>query len=93
MFLTYFMDGPIESYTDLIRNDADMFVAYRQKLIERGIFKLPMNLKRNHISFSHTAEIVERTLQASEDVLRELVTGRSATVSVPEPETAGTLKP
>ncbi len=72
VFLTYFMDGPIESYRDLLRNDAEMFVAYRRGLIERGIFKLPMNLKRNHISFSHTAEMVDRTLQASEDALKTL---------------------
>ncbi len=73
VFLTYFMEGPIESYTDLTRNDERMFVAYRRKLIERGIFKLPMNLKRNHISLSHTAAMVDRTLEAAEDVLRKLV--------------------
>lgn len=73
VFLTYFMEGPIENYTDLTRNNQEMFVLYRQKMIERGIFKLPMNLKRNHISLSHTAEMVDRTLQTAEDILRELV--------------------
>lgn len=72
IFLTYFMEGPIDSYSDLTRNDAETFVGYRKKLIERGIFKLPMNLKRSHISVSHTPEMVDCTLQASEDVLREL---------------------
>lgn len=73
VFLTYFLEGPIDNYTDLTRNDQEMFVLYRQKMIERGIFKLPMNLKRNHISLSHTTEMVDRTLQTAEDVLRELV--------------------
>jgi glutamate-1-semialdehyde 2,1-aminomutase len=50
-----------------------MFVNYRLQMVDRGFFKLPMNLKRNHISLSHTAEMVDRTLQASEDVLRGLV--------------------
>ncbi|HSB16396.1 MAG TPA: aspartate aminotransferase family protein [Bryobacteraceae bacterium] len=86
VFLTYFMDGPIESYTDLTRNDAEMFVSYRRKLLERGIFKLPMNLKRNHISLSHTAEMVDRTLQAAEVVLREL--SRSAKKGAPAMEAA-----
>lgn len=76
IFLTYFMEGPIDSYLDLTRNDPEAFVSYRRKLIERGIFKLPINLKRNHISASHTLEMVDRTLQASEDVLRELTKGR-----------------
>jgi glutamate-1-semialdehyde 2,1-aminomutase len=73
VFLTYFMDGPIGHYGDLLRNDASMFVNYRLQMVDRGFFKLPMNLKRNHISLSHTAEMVDRTLQASEDVLRGLV--------------------
>jgi glutamate-1-semialdehyde 2,1-aminomutase len=47
-------------------------VTYRRRLIECGIFKLPLNLKRNHISFSHTDQHVERTLQVAEDVLKEI---------------------
>ena len=72
VFLTYFMDGPIESYTDLLRNDADLFVAYRRGLLDKGFFKLPMNLKRNHISLSHTEAMVDRTLEAAEAVLKGL---------------------
>lgn len=66
------MDGPIRSYQDLLRNDPELFVKYRLKLLDRGIFELPLNLKRNHISFSHTDEHIERTLQATEDVLEEI---------------------
>ncbi len=72
VFLLYFLEGPIESYTDLLRNDEKRFVAYRQKMLERGIFELPLNLKRNHISFSHDEQDIERSLDAAEDVLREL---------------------
>lgn len=72
VFLTYFMDGPINNYTDLMRNDSKKFIEYRKRLVERGIFKLPMNLKRNHLSLSHTREHVDQTLQACEDVLKDL---------------------
>jgi len=72
VYITYFMEGPIRSYRDLLRNDQELFVTYRRKLLERGIFELPLNLKRNHISFSHTDEHIERTLQATEDVLEEI---------------------
>lgn len=72
VFLTYFMEGPIENYTDLMRNDSNKFVEYRRRLIDRGIFKLPLNLKRNHLSLSHTDAHVDRTLQACEDVLKEM---------------------
>jgi glutamate-1-semialdehyde 2,1-aminomutase len=76
IFLTYFMEGPIESYTDLLRNDAARFVEYRRRLIERGILKLPTNLKRNHMSYAHTDAHVDRTLEACEDVLKEMFGAR-----------------
>ena len=78
VFLTYFMEGPIRTYEDLLRNDQQYFVTYRRKLIERGIFELPLNLKRNHISFSHTEAQVERSLQAAEDVSKEFVSNPAA---------------
>ena len=46
---------------------------HRRRLIERGIFKMPSNLKRNHVSYSHTEAQVDKTLEACEDVLKELV--------------------
>ena len=72
VFLTYFMEGPIESYTDLLRNDTARFLDYRRRMIERGIFKMPVNLKRNHISYSHTDAHIDRTLEAAEGVLKEM---------------------
>jgi len=73
VFLTYFMEGPIENYSDLLRNDVARFVGYRRRLIERGIFKMPVNLKRNHVSYAHTDAHIDRTLEACEDVLKEMV--------------------
>lgn len=72
IFLTYFMEGPIENYSDLLRNDAARFVEYRRRLIERGIFKMPANLKRNHLSYSHTGAQVDNTLETCDDVLKKM---------------------
>lgn len=76
VWTTYFMDFLPKNYTDLKHNDAELYVSYRKKLIEKGIFKLPMNLKRNHISYSHTDKEIDRTLEAIEATLRELVKAR-----------------
>ena len=70
VYVLYFLEGPIRSYDDLLRNDADLFVRFRQELIARGIFELPVNLKRNHISFSHTDADIDRTLEAAEASLK-----------------------
>jgi len=70
VFVTYFMTGAIDSYDDLLRNDAAAFVHFRREMISRGIYMIPVNLKRNHISLSHTDDDIDATLQAAEDVLR-----------------------
>jgi glutamate-1-semialdehyde 2,1-aminomutase len=72
IFLTYFMEGPIESYSDLLRNDERRFLEYRRKVFEHGIFKLPVNLKRNHISYAHTDAHIDRTLEICDAVLKEM---------------------
>ena len=72
VFVTYFMRPPANNYTDLLRNDGAKFVNYRKKMIERGIYKLPVNLKRNHISAAHTQSDIDQTLEAAEAVLKEM---------------------
>jgi glutamate-1-semialdehyde 2,1-aminomutase len=67
------MEGPIESYSDLLRNDAGLFVEYRRRLLDHGIFQMPANLKRCHLSFAHTQEHIDRLLEASEEVLKGIV--------------------
>ena len=66
VFVTYFLEGPVESYDDLLRNDVDLFVGYRRELMKHGIFELPLNLKRSHFSYAHTDDDVDRLLEATE---------------------------
>jgi glutamate-1-semialdehyde 2,1-aminomutase len=73
VFVTYFLDPPVRSYTDLLRNDQEFFVEFRRRMIEQGIFMLPINLKRNHLSAAHTEQDVELTLEKARAVLEGLV--------------------
>jgi len=75
VWVSYFLSGPVRSYDDLLRNDADLYVGYRRRLIERGIFELPANLKRSHMSYAHTDDHVDDLVEATEwAVLAELET-------------------
>jgi glutamate-1-semialdehyde 2,1-aminomutase len=73
IFVTYFLEPPVESYTDLLRNDADLFVGYRRELIKAGIFELPLNLKRNHFSYAHEDKHVDQLLEATERAVRTVL--------------------
>jgi len=72
VFVTYFMEPPVKNYTDLLRNDVRLFVEYRKRMIAKGIFMLPLNLKRNHISAVHTEEEIKFTLDKSREALKEV---------------------
>ena len=77
VFVTYFLEGPVESYDDLLRNDVDLFVGYRRELMQEGIFELPLNLKRSHFSYAHTDDDVDRLLEATEAAVGRALAARS----------------
>jgi glutamate-1-semialdehyde 2,1-aminomutase len=70
VFVTYFLEPPVISYDDLLRNDADMFVGYRRELIRRGVFELPLNLKRNHVSYAHTDADIDLLLEETKPAVQ-----------------------
>jgi glutamate-1-semialdehyde 2,1-aminomutase len=47
-------------------------VDFRRRLLDRGVFMFPANLKRSHVGFAHTDAHIARTLQACEDTLKEM---------------------
>jgi glutamate-1-semialdehyde 2,1-aminomutase len=69
LFVLLFMDGPLETYEDVLRNDSELFLRYRRELVARGIFEMPESLGRSHISAAHTDADVDRSLAAAEDAL------------------------
>jgi glutamate-1-semialdehyde 2,1-aminomutase len=70
LYVLMFLEPPLEMYDDYLRNDVNLFLRYRRQLIKRGVFEMPENVGRNHISFSHTDDDIDRTLDASRDALR-----------------------
>jgi glutamate-1-semialdehyde 2,1-aminomutase len=77
VWVCYFTDRIVRNFDDALTNDASMYVAFHRGLIDRGFLTVPLNLKRNHITASHTREDIARTLQAAEDTLTELAARRS----------------
>jgi glutamate-1-semialdehyde 2,1-aminomutase len=76
VFVSYFLEGPVVSYDDLLRNDVDLFTGYRRELMKEGIFELPLNLKRSHFSYAHTDDDVDRLLEATEAAVTRCLESR-----------------
>lgn len=76
VFVTYFLEGPVVSYDDLLRNDVELFVGYRRELMQEGIFELPLNLKRSHFSYAHADGDVDRLLEGTEAAVTRFLESR-----------------
>ena len=72
VFVPYFMTGAISRYADLLRNNTEADTHFRSEMTKRGIFMLPIALKRNHVSAAHTDADIDRTLNIAEDVLTDM---------------------
>lgn len=73
-FCVYFMDHlPVDFHDILTNHDFDFDKQYRLALIKKGIFHFPLPIKQGSISFAHSLEDIERTLEATDDVMRQLL--------------------
>jgi glutamate-1-semialdehyde 2,1-aminomutase len=72
VFAVYFAKAPVLGYRDLMRNNDAAYIAFHRGMTERGFLMLPMALKRNHVSGSHTAAEIDLTLEAAREVLASL---------------------
>lgn len=77
VFVTYFLEGPVERYDDLLANDAELFCGYRRELMRDGYFELPLNLKRNHVSYAHTVEQLDELVRATGDAVERALAART----------------
>ena len=72
VFVVYFLEGEIHGYKDLLRNNDAAYEAFHRRMTDEGFLMYPMTLKRNHISGAHTADDIDRTLEAADKVLGEM---------------------
>ena len=69
VFVLYFLTGQVRGYRDLLRNNDLAYAEFHRRMTDRGFLMLPLALKRNHISASHTESDIDLTLEAAREVL------------------------
>jgi glutamate-1-semialdehyde 2,1-aminomutase len=73
-FCVYFMDHAPVDFHDIMENhDFEFDKVYRQELIRKGIYNFPLPLKQGSISFSHSKNDIEETLDKTEQVVNQLM--------------------
>ncbi|HET9027882.1 MAG TPA: aspartate aminotransferase family protein [Trueperaceae bacterium] len=72
-FVVYFMDHAPKDWLDIARHhDMERDKAYRNRLIENGVFHFPTPTKQGSISFAHTAADISKTLEVTERIVGEM---------------------
>ena len=73
VFVLLFMDGRLETYEDVLRNNGPLQVAYRRELLARGVFEIPEALGRSHVLYAHSDDDIDRSLEAAAESLRAVL--------------------
>jgi len=71
MFCVYFGSEP-KNYNDALKLDKEKFIQFYWKLLENGVFFPPSQYESCFVSYAHTDEDVEKTIEAVGTCLREL---------------------
>ena len=72
-FVVYFMEHAPQNWREIAAsNDAARDVAYRRALIEEGVFHFPVTTKQGSISFAHSEQDIDHTLEITERVINRL---------------------
>ncbi|MEM2979666.1 MAG: glutamate-1-semialdehyde 2,1-aminomutase [Methanomassiliicoccales archaeon] len=72
MFQLFIAKGPIRNYEDVKRSDTQIFYKIFHALLENNIYLPPSQYETNFLSTAHSNQDVEKTIEAFENVLRDI---------------------
>jgi glutamate-1-semialdehyde 2,1-aminomutase len=72
LLTAFFSGGPVRTVTDAKASDAQAFAHFHAAMLRRGVYLPPSQYEAWMISSAHADEIIDQTLAAAADSLREL---------------------
>jgi glutamate-1-semialdehyde 2,1-aminomutase len=73
MFTGFFTAGPVAALAQVEGSDAGRYGRYFHAMLERGVYFAPSQFEAGFVSTAHTEEDIDRTIEAAEAALRDLV--------------------
>ncbi len=72
-FCIYFCEEePTDLHDILLHHDFEFDLRYRQRLIAKGIYHIPIACKQGSISYAHSHDDIDRTLAITREVVKDL---------------------
>ncbi len=72
----FFTRGEVTNYVQAKNSDTKIFAQYFNKMEERGIYLAPSQFEAMFMSFAHTDEDIDKTLEAAEETIKEILGGK-----------------
>jgi glutamate-1-semialdehyde 2,1-aminomutase len=72
MFCAYFTSEPVRNLADAMKSDRARFAKFFHGMLDAGIYFAPSQFESGFISAAHTAEDIDKTVQAAAKVMRSL---------------------
>lgn len=73
MLTPFFTDGPVTNYESATRADTARYARFHQAMLRRGVYLAPSQFEALFLSLAHGEDEIDRTLEAAEEALREIV--------------------
>lgn len=72
MFGFFFTEGPVYNFADAKKSDTAKFARFYQGMLREGVYFAPSQFEAGFTSLAHTAEDIQKTIAAAENVLRQI---------------------
>jgi len=72
MFTLFFTSNRVTDLVSARKSDTDFFIRFFQGMLARGIYLAPSAFEAAFLSFAHTAADIEKTIEITEDTLKNL---------------------
>jgi glutamate-1-semialdehyde 2,1-aminomutase len=69
----FFKEGGVTNFAEATQSDTQKFAAYFAGMLERGVYLAPSQFEAMFISAAHSADDLEATLQAGQEVLEQIL--------------------
>jgi glutamate-1-semialdehyde 2,1-aminomutase len=72
MFGFFFSDKPVKNFADAMENDQKLFARFHKGMLDRGIYLACSSFETGFISTAITDEMIDETVKAAYEVLKEI---------------------
>src|SRR6185436_3614993 len=72
MFCGYFTGGPVWNLADAMKSDRERFKRFFHGMLDAGVYFAPSQFEAGFLSTAHTAQDIEKTVEAAARVMKTL---------------------